>query len=229
MENRQHWLLNWHSTQNLQLGCDIEKKISGSIIWCWRTHDFIRVESNFLKGAILHSPRNFWEGWNSLRICEAYLENWCIHIILAFLMITNKKQGLIRNFNPWVPNIWTLIFLWVHFGFLQLLFKNPWVLRNPRNPRRLRPCQNIHVEFWSDLYSISIYDPFPSPLRRHFPFKNSLEFEKFAEKKSVSPQHYFEFAALFPALLEQKKGGKFKIMLGSNWFETRFYCATIFT
>ena len=94
MENRQHWLLNWHSTQNLQLGCDIEKKISGSIIWCWRTHDFIRVESNSLKGAIIHSPRNFWEEWwNGLRISEAYLEDWCILIILAFFVITNTKHS----------------------------------------------------------------------------------------------------------------------------------------
>ena len=47
--------------------------------------------------------------------------------------------------------------------------------------------------------------------------------------KPVPPQLYFEFASFFLAQQVQKKSGKFKIKLWRNWFESRFYHASIFT
>ena len=47
--------------------------------------------------------------------------------------------------------------------------------------------------------------------------------------KPVPPQLYFEFAALFLHWIGQKKSGKFKIKLWRNWFQSNFYCASIFT
>ena len=45
--------------------------------------------------------------------------------------------------------------------------------------------------------------------------------------KPVPQQLYFEFATLF-LNYRGKKSGKFKIKLWRNWFEFRFYCASIF-
>ena len=77
-------------------------------------------------------------------------------------------RSVVRNFDPLVHSTCSLHFRAALLGFLSRLSKNPWVHRNPRNPRWLRPCTSFVINnlgfFYRSLHlrGQSIY------LQRHF-------------------------------------------------------------